>query len=97
MTSDQGVSNILMTEWGLHLYYNIASLVKRSSVDRSAFPWTLEANHGLGGEYGKGTCPAADSLFERSILLPIPSCLTPEDEADIIAAFEKVLSACLGG
>ncbi|MBZ5582112.1 MAG: DegT/DnrJ/EryC1/StrS family aminotransferase [Acidobacteriia bacterium] len=97
VTSDQGVSNILMTEWGLHLYYNIASLVKRSSVDRSGFPWTLEANHGLGGEYGKGTCPAADSLFERSILLPIPSCLTPEDEADIIAAFEKVLSACLGG
>jgi hypothetical protein len=33
----------------------------------------------------------ADSLFERSILLPIPSCLTAQDELDIIAAFGKGL------
>jgi dTDP-4-amino-4,6-dideoxygalactose transaminase len=46
---------------------------------------------GLGGDYAKGACPMADSLFERSILLPIPSCLTAQDELDIIAAFGKGL------
>ena len=44
-------------------------------------------------DYGKGTCPVADSLFERSILLAIPSCLTRQDEDDIIRAFDKVLRA----
>lgn len=92
-TLPQGISNIVMTEWGLHLYYNIASLVRRSSVDRGGFPWTLDANQGLAREYGKGTCPVADSLFERSILLPVPSCLTERDEGDIIEAFERALGA----
>jgi dTDP-4-amino-4,6-dideoxygalactose transaminase len=96
-TSPQGVSNVLMTDWGLHLYYNIVSLVKRTSVDRGGFPWSLAENRGLGGEYSKGACPVADSLFERSILLPIPSCLTADDETDIIAAFDKVLRALKDG
>jgi dTDP-4-amino-4,6-dideoxygalactose transaminase len=34
----------------------------------------------------------ADSLFERSILLPIPSSLTERDEDDIIRAFQSALS-----
>jgi len=91
VTSDQGISNVVMTDWGLHLYYNIASLVHRASVDRGGFPWSLAENRGLGCDYSKGACPVADSLFERSILLPIPSCLTRADESDIISAFEKVL------
>ncbi len=37
----------------------------------------------------------ADSLFERSILLAIPSCLTDQDESEIIQAFEKTLRSCL--
>jgi dTDP-4-amino-4,6-dideoxygalactose transaminase len=45
--------------------------------------------------YSKGTCPKADSLFERSILIAIPSCLTPKDEDEIIRGFEKVLKALL--
>ncbi len=90
VTHPQGLSNILMTEWGFHLYYNIASLVQRTSVDRGGFPWTLSENRGLKVEYSKGTCPVADSLFERSILLAIPSSLTERDEDDVIQAFEKV-------
>jgi hypothetical protein len=35
----------------------------------------------------------ADSLFERSIIIAIPSCLTAQDEDDVIRAFEKTLSA----
>jgi len=90
-----GVSNILMTQWGLHLYYNIASLVGRTSLDSTGAPWTLAENAGSSHSYDKGTCPAADSLFERSILLAIPSCLTTRDEDDIIAAFRKVLPVYL--
>jgi 8-amino-3,8-dideoxy-alpha-D-manno-octulosonate transaminase len=90
-TYPQGASNILMTAWGLHLYYNILSLVKKASV-APGFPWDLAENRGLVPSYEKGTCPVADSLFERSILLPIPSCLSSEDEQDVIRAFRKVLS-----
>jgi 8-amino-3,8-dideoxy-alpha-D-manno-octulosonate transaminase len=95
VTSSQGVSNIVMTHWGLHLYYNIVSLFDHRSVDGRGFPWALEENAGLARDYHKGACPVADSLFERSILIPIPSCLAAQDEDDIIHAFEKVLSALL--
>jgi dTDP-4-amino-4,6-dideoxygalactose transaminase len=60
-------------------------------VDGQGFPWKLAENAGLERSYAKGTCPVADSLFERSIILAIPSCLTERDEDDIIEAFEKVL------
>jgi 8-amino-3,8-dideoxy-alpha-D-manno-octulosonate transaminase len=93
VTTDQGISNVVMTEWGLHLYYNIISLGQHASVDHHGFPWKLAENAGLARDYQKGACPVADSLFERSILIPIPSCLTREDENDIIAAFEKVLGS----
>ena len=95
VTFPQGVSNVVMTEWGLHLYYNIASLVKQTSVDGRGFPWKLAENAGSKPSYEKGTCPVADSLFARSILLPIPSCLTTQDEDDIIHAFDKVIGALL--
>src|SRR5437879_2755490 len=96
VTSPQGVSDVVMaTDWGLHIYYNNLSLVNKSSVDGRGFPWNLAENAGLGGNYSKGTCPVADSLFERSIILAVPSCLTTEDEDDIIHAFEKVLRALL--
>jgi dTDP-4-amino-4,6-dideoxygalactose transaminase len=95
VTERQGISNIMITEWGLHLYYNIASLVNRTSVDKRGFPWELEENAGLRIQYEKGTCPVADDLFERSILLAIPSSLTERDEDDIILAFEKVYRALL--
>jgi dTDP-4-amino-4,6-dideoxygalactose transaminase len=93
VTFSQGVTNVVMTEWGLHIYYNIPSLVYKTSVDKGNFPWGLAENRESHVEYGKGTCPQADSLFERSILLAIPSCLTKQDEEDVIAAFTKVLSA----
>ena len=94
VTSPQGVSNVLLTDWGLHLYYNIVSLVQQTSVNQSGFPWTLAQNADSARAYAKGACPVADGLFERSILLAIPSCLTDEDENDIIRAFDKVLPVC---
>ncbi len=97
MTLPQGVSNVLLTEWGLHLYYNIKSLVELTSVDGRGFPWKLAENAALARDYHKGACPVADSLFERSIIIAIPSCLTERDENDVIQAFEKVLHELLPG
>jgi 8-amino-3,8-dideoxy-alpha-D-manno-octulosonate transaminase len=90
-TFPQGVNNVVMTEWGLHIYSNIVSLVNRTSVDQKGFPWKLAENQESKQEYSKGSCPVADRLFERSVLLAIPSCLTASDEDDIIHAFRKVL------
>ncbi len=91
VTSPQGLNNVVMTDWGLHIYYSIASLVNQTSVDGRGFPWKLAENAGSQYSYEKGACPVADSLFERSIIVAIPSCLTEHDEDDIITAFEKVL------
>ncbi|MCC6367078.1 MAG: DegT/DnrJ/EryC1/StrS family aminotransferase [Bryobacterales bacterium] len=88
VTFPQGVSNIRMTEWGLHLYYN-----NRSLVERKGLAFSLSENAGLARDYSKGACPVADSLFERSLVLAVPSCLTARDEDDIIRAFEKTLGS----
>ena len=92
VTYPQGMSNLVMTDWGLHLYSNNATLLQRASVDGRGFPWNLAENAESHPSYERGTCPVADNLFERSIIISIPSCLTNQDEGEIIAAFEKVLS-----
>ncbi len=94
-TSPEGVSNIVMTEWGLHLYYNILSLETKASIDPRGFPWNLAENAGLARDYSKGACPVADSLFERSLILAIPSCLSEQDETEIVQAFTKTLRTYL--
>jgi len=70
-------------------------LREHASVDGGGSPWKLAENAGLERNYDKGTCPTADSLFERSILIAIPSCLKRRDEDDIIHAFGKVLPVFL--
>jgi len=91
VTYPQGVSNIVMTDWGLHVYANNTALLHRASVDKRGFPWDLAENSESHPNYDRGTCPVADSLFGRSIILAIPSCLKSRDEEDIVRAFEKVL------
>ncbi len=90
-TYSQGINNVVMTDWGLHIYYNITSLVNQTSSDKKGFPWKLAENAHSKPNYVKGSCPVADSLFERSILLAVPSSLTDEDEQEIIHAFRKIL------
>jgi 8-amino-3,8-dideoxy-alpha-D-manno-octulosonate transaminase len=86
---------IPMSEWGLHLYYNNVSLLRRASAERGGYPWTHPSNQAVETHYEKGSCPTADSLFERSVIAPIPSRMSAEDEQDMLRAFEKVLSACV--
>lgn len=94
-TYPQGINNVVMKDWGLHIYSNILTLAHQTSIDRGGFPWKLSENDGSKPSYTRGTCPTADRLFERSLLLAIPSCLTEHDEDEIIRAFDKVLGRYL--
>lgn len=78
---DAGLHNIhRLAEYGLHIYYNIPALVGKVGVSPAGNPWTLESNTASVYNYEKGACPKSDDLFARSILIPIPSRLTPEQE-----------------
>lgn len=85
-----GLHNVFrLAEYGLHLYYNIPALVGKVPLSEAGNPWTLAANADSVYEYGRGACPASDELFERSVLVPIPSRLTEEQEeaaAEVIRA-----------
>jgi hypothetical protein len=85
---------IPMSEWGMHWYFNIPSLVKKRSNARDGFPWTHPSN-GFASNYSytKGALPVCDAMSERAALLSITSVLTDQDVDDIIAAFQKVGAA----
>lgn len=91
--SADAVSNVILIDYGLHIYSNIPALAQKVGTDRSGAPWSLEANRNSVYEYGVGSCPVADDLFRRTQLLTIPACLTPTDEQDVIDAFSIAVSA----
>jgi dTDP-4-amino-4,6-dideoxygalactose transaminase len=84
-------SNVILEDYGLHIYFNIPALVMKIGTDARGTPWTLMENRESNYTYIKGTCPKADDLFERSQILAIPSCLTSEDEDGIIEGFRVAL------
>jgi dTDP-4-amino-4,6-dideoxygalactose transaminase len=82
-----------MEQAGLHLYYNVASLVNKAGVSRLS-TWQTEENKGSAGQsYGRGTCPHLDDLFSRTVVLCVASILSPRDVKDIIAGYRKVAAA----
>jgi len=91
-TCSPDTSNVVLADYGLHIYYNIGSLVRKRGTDDRGTPWTLEENRGSKVYYEKGTNPVADDLFGRSILFTIPSCLSRQDEDDIIQGFHQALA-----
>jgi len=64
----------------LHIYSNIPQLVNHVPLSPAGNPWNLPQNQDLVRDYGRGACPQSDAWFARSILIPIPSCLTREQE-----------------
>ena len=90
--SSPETSNVVLVDYGLHIYFNIRALQKKVGRDSIGTPWTLERNRDSAYDYGRGACRVADDLFERSQLLAIPSCLTKRDEDQIIEAFQDALS-----
>lgn len=90
--SADAVSNVILADYGLHIYSNIPSLVQKVGTDRSGAPWNLERNRQSIYDYGHGCCPVADDLFARTQLLTIPACLSEGDEKDVIDAFSDSLT-----
>ena len=69
-----------LVEYGLHIYHNIRSLVRKQSLSPAGNPWSLPQNAESVHDYARGACPQSDSLFERSIIVTIPSRLTAVQE-----------------
>jgi 8-amino-3,8-dideoxy-alpha-D-manno-octulosonate transaminase len=69
-----------LADYGLHVYYNISSLTQKVPLSPCGNPWRLAENATSKYDYAKGCCPNSDALFARSILLPIPSRLTAQQE-----------------
>ncbi|MGO9242691.1 MAG: DegT/DnrJ/EryC1/StrS family aminotransferase [Bryobacteraceae bacterium] len=89
-----GLNNIPMTDWGLHIYFNNASLVRKSPLNAAGRPWSDPLNEFASAyTYEKGALPVLDSLVERSSLLAIPPVLTDEAVERIATAFENAASA----
>ena len=90
---ESGLHNVFrISDYGLHIYYNIPSLVNKRPLSAVGDPWSLQANRESVYEYGKGTCPASDGLFERSVLVPIPSRLTEEQEKGAAEAIKQAVA-----
>ena len=76
-----GLHNVFrVSEYGLHMYYNIPALVNKVPLSPAGNPWMLPENAQSVYTYTKGVCPKSDALFARAVLLPIPSRLTEEQE-----------------
>jgi 8-amino-3,8-dideoxy-alpha-D-manno-octulosonate transaminase len=85
-----------LEQFGLHLYYNVASLVNKRGLSRVS-PWQLAENRASAGvSYAKGSCPHLDDLFSRTVLLCVASILTDQDVEDIIEAYGKVAAVVCG-
>jgi 8-amino-3,8-dideoxy-alpha-D-manno-octulosonate transaminase len=94
VTDERGITNIRMIDWGMHLYFNIPSLVHKASVSDGNNPWDDPRNPiGRAIRYDKGTLPVCDDLMERTLLLCVPPVLSPRDIDDISRAYHKVATA----
>ncbi|HIJ72692.1 MAG TPA: DegT/DnrJ/EryC1/StrS aminotransferase, partial [Candidatus Hydrogenedentes bacterium] len=80
-------------DYGLHIYFNIASLVNKTPLSPAGNPWRLKENADSAYEYGKGACPKSDDLFGRSIIVTIPSRLTEQQEQELIDGLKVALTA----
>ncbi len=82
-----------LSEYGLHIYHNIGSLVKKVPLSAAGNPWSLPQNAESVRDYRKGACPTSDELFARSILITVPSKLTRAQEKEMIEAIRASLSS----
>jgi len=89
----EGLHNVWrLADYGYHIYSNIHSLVEKTPLSVAGNPWSLEENKDSVYEYGLGACPQSDDLFARSILIPVPSRLTHEQEEAAIEVITKAVS-----
>jgi len=88
-----GMYPVHMDDWGLHIYYNVASLVNKRGTS-AVSPWQMAENRDSADiSYAKGTCPQLDDLISRTVICCVASILTDADVEDIITAYKKVAVA----
>ncbi len=94
--ADKGFYPIHMEEWGLHIYYNLPSLVHKRPSMGALSVWDLTENS-FAKEYSyeKGRLPRLDSIIERTVLFCIASNLTGEHKKLIRQAFIKSCDSML--
>ncbi len=84
-----GIGNIRMVDWGMHIYYHNVSLVEKHGVNSAGRPWSDPLNEFAKDiSYAKGALPRMDDLIERSSLLPVPPALTDEACDRIIEIYQ---------
>lgn len=89
--SEGSLTCVTMEEWGLHWYFNIPSLINKTSWCEDGFPWShIKNQFAVNYDYNRGHLPICDDLAARAFLLTIASNLSDEDISDIITAFYKV-------
>jgi 8-amino-3,8-dideoxy-alpha-D-manno-octulosonate transaminase len=97
LTND-GIENVFhLSDYGLHIYHNIRSLVEKIPLSPAGNPWSLPQNADSVYEYGKGSCPISDDLFERSVIINIPSRLTAEQEQEMTQTIRNAIVANVSG
>ena len=90
-----GLHNVFrIADYGLHIYCNIPSLVDKIPLSPAGNPWSSVENAQSIYTYDIGTCPQSDALFGRSILMPIPSRLTPQQEEAAAKAIAVAVTGC---
>lgn len=89
-TGPEGMNNVAMSNWGLHLYYNNVSLTNKRGVNSAGRPWTDPLNSFAADyHYDRGTLPQADDLFSRTSLLEVPPIMTTATCDQIIRIFRE--------
>lgn len=72
-----GFYPIHMEEWGLHMYFNVSSLVNKTPVWGRYSVWDLEENRfARDYSYHRGSLPVLDDLVTRTVLTCVPSRLS---------------------
>jgi 8-amino-3,8-dideoxy-alpha-D-manno-octulosonate transaminase len=90
--TDDGIENVFhLSDYGLHIYHNIHSLVEKVPLSPAGNPWSLPQNAESIYEYGRGACLVSDDLFERSVIITIPSRLTAEQEHKMTQAIRNAV------
>jgi 8-amino-3,8-dideoxy-alpha-D-manno-octulosonate transaminase len=73
-----------IADFGMHVYSNIPSLVRKVPLSPAGNPWSLAENRESRYDYGRGACPRADDLFDRSVIMSVPSRLSREQEDEMV-------------
>ena len=84
-----GIGNIRMDDWGMHVYYNNISLIEKHGVNSAGRPWSDPLNEWAKDiSYAKGTLPQMDDLIARSSLITVAPALTEEACDRIIEIYQ---------